>query len=160
MRTMIEQLRAVIDYSPDSGVFRWRRTLKTAIAGAEAGYITWSGHRRISVLGKRLMAHRLAWLFVHGEMPNGMIDHIDGDGANNRIANLRLATPQLNSENRRKAAADNRSGQLGVTPVGRKFKATIGSNGKTRHVGTYATAEQAHEAYLQAKRKLHQGCTI
>jgi hypothetical protein len=46
---------------------------------------------------------------------------------------------------------------LGVTPKGRRFMAQIGANGKHYCLGRYDTAQEAHEAYVRAKRVLHEG---
>ncbi len=67
---------------------------------------------------------------------------------------------RLNCENLRKARKDSRTGLLGASWAGYSFVATIQVRGKKKHLGSFATAEEAHAAYLEAKRKLHEGCTI
>jgi hypothetical protein len=89
--------------------------------------------------------------------PDGLVvDHIDGDGLNNRRANLRAVTTQQNAFNQR-AAKGNTSGFKGVTWIkqGKKWQASIKLNGKSRHLGRFATAEEAHDAYVKASAELH-----
>ena len=68
-----------------------------------------SKYLRLGILGKMYRQHRLAWLYVYGEFPNGHIDHIDHDTTNNAISNLRDVTA---SQNQRNASLrkDNKSG--------------------------------------------------
>ena len=90
-----------------------------------------------------------------------VIDHIDGDTGNNRIANLRVVTPTLNQQNRRTARRDAaNTGLLGVRSNYKKWSAVITVNGKRVYLGSYETPEAAHAVYLEAKRKLHAACTI
>jgi hypothetical protein len=64
-------------------------------------------------------------------------------------------------QNKHKARRDNKCGLLGVVAhAGGTWRARIRANGVTHHVGLYPTPEAAHEAYLEAKRRLHPGCTI
>lgn len=114
------------------------------------------------VHGRRIYAHRLAWLHITGKWPEIEIDHINGDGCDNRAENLRAATRRLNMENRRTAQRNNVIGQLGVSqcPSTGRYFARIETRGRSIHLGTYDTAEMAHGAYLGAKRLLHNGCTI
>lgn len=41
-----------------------------------------------------------------------------------------------------------------------RLRTGIGSSKKRTYLGLFDTAEEAHEAYLQAKRRMHEGCTI
>lgn len=100
-----------------------------------------------------------AWLDTL-DMPEHFIDHIDGDKSNNRLANLRDVCRSVNGQNQRKAMRDNKSGKLGVSVIGARFRALIVVDGKQRYLGTYDDAEAAHEIYLAEKRKFHAGCSI
>jgi hypothetical protein len=156
-----ERLRELLNYDPETGVFTWRVSRRaTARPGSVAGTITPKGYRNIWI-GGNYRAHRLAWLYVHGKWPDHEIDHIDGNRANNAIANLRDVTRSVNHENLRCARSDNAHGLLGVSPSkGKRWKTSITVNGKWQHLGTFKTPEEAHAAYLEAKRRLHVGCTI
>jgi hypothetical protein len=158
-----ERLRDVLDYNPETGEFRWKVTLSNrAPAGAKAGCFdkNHSGYILIRVLGRSYPAHRLAWLYVNGEMPNDDIDHINGNRADNRIANLRDVTRVVNLQNRRKGIG--RSGLIGAhwfSPAN-CWQSSIRVNGENIPLGYFKTPEAAHEAYMTAKRELHEGCTI
>lgn len=151
-----QRLRDVLLYDPETGVFRWALSRGSrAAAGAVAGWLDDKGYVRIQVDGHTCFAHRLAWLHCYGEWPDAHIDHRDGDPSNNRIDNLRAATRSQNMTNQRRAQANNKLGLLGVIRDKRKFRAQIRVNGRLRSLGSFATPEQAHEAYLAAKAHLH-----
>ena len=101
------------------------------------------------------LAHRLAWLYVHGAMPPGHIDHIDGDPTNNRIANLRLATRSENCSNSRPRPSI--SGLKGAhwRAQRKTWVCKIQKDGKRFYFGDFATAEEAHAAYVKAAAELH-----
>lgn len=162
-----ERLKELLIYNPDTGVFTWRiKPCDRIMAGAIASNVSKThGYVRIGIDGKRYMAHRLAWLYMTGKWPILEIDHKDGLRANNKWGNLREATSAVNHQNMHWPKARNKVGLLGVSPnnngTGKKpFSAFIKYGGKVRNLGNFATAQEAHEAYLVAKRKHHEGCTI
>ena len=138
-------------------MFRWKVTNKwsRASAGVVAGSLHSNGYWYIQIDGRKYLAHRLAWLITNGALPADQIDHIDGDRANNRLANLREATNAENQQNLRRAPRGSTTGLLGASPHGGGFKARIRVDGERRHLGQFDTPEQAHAAYLVAKKKLH-----
>lgn len=151
-----ERLREVLAYDPATGVFTQKvRTSIRVKVGAVAGSLHRRGYIHITIDGRRHFAHRLAWLYVTGEWPPDQIDHRNGIRDDNRVDNLRLANKALNMQNMREACADNKTGFLGVSPRRGKFRSTITVNGKQKHIGTFPTPEEAHAAYLKAKRQLH-----
>lgn len=163
----IEVWRSILDYDVNTGVFTWRAArLHRSRIGKVAGSITHWGYiaiaHRVEGYSHKVFGHRLAWAFVHGRWPTGVIDHIDGDPRNNAIANLREVDHTINGQNRRQAQSNNRtSGVLGVTLLrGGKWRAMITVNKRRTHIGCYGTIDEAHQAYLDAKRALHEGCTI
>lgn len=157
------RLKELLHYDPDTGVFTWRVNVGSrAKAGAPAGTKCESlGYYFIRIDNQRRPAHRLAFLYMEGALPVKFVDHINGDGFDNRWTNLRHATPEMNSENQRAARGDNKSTRLlGAYPNGKRYCAKITVKGKVLCLGTYDTPEEAHQAYLTAKRELHAGCTI
>lgn len=98
-----------------------------------------------------LQAHRVAWFLHYGRFPNGELDHIDGDKANNRIENLRVATRSQNTAYRGKTKR-NTSGFKGVCWHRRdkRWRASIGSKGRRLDLGSFSTPEEAFEAYKAA----------
>jgi len=148
------QLRKNFIYDPETGVF----TRIRASGGAKIGDTPRpgsEGYVRIRLCSKTYAAHRLAWLWVYGELPAGEIDHINGIKSDNRISNLRDVSHDINTANLVAPQSNNTSGYLGVTRYKKKWRAQISVNGKMRYVGLFATAEEAHQAYLAAKASHH-----
>lgn len=152
-----ERLGEVLSYEPEIGLFRWRvRTSNRVKVGAVAGRSNGNGYTRICVDGVQHYAHRLAWLAVHGEHPAGEIDHRNGDRADNRIENLRVASHAENGQNQA-LRATNTSGRHGVSwsKNHSKWVAYIVKAGKKKPLGLFECIERASEAYMAAKASLH-----
>lgn len=155
------KLHELFFYDPETGIFTRKKRAGHMPAGSMAGCID-EGYIRISIDKKMFRAHRLAWLYVYGHFPSGVIDHIDGNTSNNQIRNLRDVNNSVNAQNLKRAMKTNNStGMLGVSK--RKngtFLAQIFANGKTKYLGVFKSPHEAHQAYLNAKRAIHEGCTI
>jgi hypothetical protein len=158
-----DRLKEVLHYDPETGIFTNRVTRnQLSVAGQQAGFITKpQGYRTIGLSGRQYREHRLAWLYVHGVWPSGDIDHINGNPADNRLCNLRDGTTQDNCNNQRKTRSDNTSGLMGARLFRPgKWQASIRSNGEYMHLGTFDNPEEAHLAYMAAKRKYHPTFTL
>lgn len=155
-----EELTKLFSYDPVTGHYthlvgdkRW------GPAGRQAGSVVGNGYRMLSVKGKRYTEHRVAWFLHYGVWPQ-TLDHINGDKADNRIANLREATTAENGWNvsRRRT---NTSGYKGVSfssPSGKGngWRAEIRIGNTRVFLGDgYATPEAAHEVYKEAAAKHH-----
>src|SRR4030095_7776066 len=152
-------VRELLHYDPDTGVFTHIFPRPRVAVGTRAGsLIKTTGYRVHCVLGVNVKEHQLAWFYVNGEWPKNDIDHINGVRDDNRIVNLRDVTRAVNLQNRR--VSQGRSGFLGVRQQGHRYRAEIEANSERFHLGTFSTAEAAHEAYLIAKRLRHEGCSI
>ena len=116
-----------------------------------------TGYLRVSIDHKYYAAHRIVWLMFNGSLPD-LIDHVDGNRANNQLSNLRQATKQSNSANRN-LNANSTTGYRGVTQIGTRFRATIGFKGIRYDLGMFTTALEAHEAYeaksLELRKDFH-----
>lgn len=156
-------LKSLLNYSSDTGVFTWaKKRSPNALQGSVAGAKSRGGYIRIAIGKKLYLAHRLAWLYCYGVWPNLFIDHIDGDGLNNAISNLRECSLAENNQNQRKAKTNSASGLLGVRyrTDTEKWSASLKIDGKYFHLGCFISSDAAYSAYLDAKRKHHAFCTI
>lgn len=153
-----ERLKQVLHYNPTTGIFhRYSDMQPLSLRTNAAGYL------RVTLEGKAYYQHSLAWLYVYGSLPKGVIDHINHDAADNRIINLREVTQSENMQNQIKAMEKKNScGALGVCyRKDRKvFQANIKVADKNIFLGSFKTIEEASNSYLTAKRKFHTTCTI
>lgn len=153
-----EELRRVLLYDPLTGIFeRAVRTSNRVKVGDRAGSLGHKGYLRIQFGGRQHYAHRLAWLYMTGQWPDGQIDHVNRIKTDNRWSNLRVVDNKTNHENRCDPLLNNSVGSLGVCRNGKGFGAGIQTNGKRVWLGTFPTREEAQKAYFDAKRRLHNG---
>ena len=153
-------LRDIMDYNPLTGSFIQRKTRGGFEAGRILGFRRSDGYVQIKVNGRAFLAHRLAWLWCHGEWPlaDKDIDHINNDRSDNRIENLRLATRTQNCANG-KTRRTNKSGHPGVFYLVRKdgrsprWEASIAVAGKRRRLGFFKDKEAAIAARELAMRE-------
>ena len=138
-------------YDYQTGAFTWRVHAGNRLSNSVAGSIGKRGYSDISVDGKNYRAHRLAWLYMHGNFPIGVIDHINGIKSDNRLINLRDVTNAKNLLSWRKVSSNNTSGFLGVSKNHDGWRAEINVNVQKINLGTYATKEEASIAYVAAK---------
>ena len=172
----IRFVRDCLDYNPDTGVFTWRerprehfpsdriwRAWNARLAGKTTGFVTANSARRNFVLinldNRTFKAHRLAWLLVHGRAVPQVIDHINGNASDNRIANLRAATKSTNAMNSG-VPTNNASGVKGVFHHTKRYPETpfiayISFGGKRHHLGYFRTLEEAAEARRKAAIAFH-----
>lgn len=152
-----ELLRQELSYDPDTGEFVRRKKSKgRQPQKCNVGTISPHGYQQIRVLYTRYHAHRLAWLYVHGDWPSGYLDHINGDTLDNRMENLRVVTKAQNSANQGKQCR-NTSGHKGVYWDKNRGKWTvqIGVNRRYKYLGRYDTVEEAAQAYAKGAALLH-----
>jgi hypothetical protein len=140
-----EDLRKELTYDPETGIFEWfvfHRRIGGSLRADFGGYK--NGRRAIQINRQRLQANRAAWIYMHGEIPAGyVIDHIDGDPANNRFSNLRCITQKENAQNRRRRGTG-MSGVTGVIPTKNGTWRVHGrKDGKVTFAGTFKTKRQA-----------------
>lgn len=124
-------------------------------ANRKAGAASKTGHIEIKINGKCYKAARIIWAMQTGQFALGVVDHIDGDPTNNRMSNLRLATPAQNARNRTHKST-NSSGVTGVTwhPQQHKWWARVTLNGKTHSLGLHKSIDDAAAIVYKAKRQM------
>jgi len=138
-------LRSIFRYDKEEGKLYWKISRSKCIKeGDEAGMLTGAGYRRVYISDRLYMVYRVIWLMYHGEVPKGQIDHINGVRNDNHIDNLRVVS---HSENQRNASIrkDNNTGTTGVfrSSRGSSFEVRISVEGKQKHIGTFASLEEA-----------------
>ena len=144
-------------YDKTTGNFTWiKSTCNKIKPGMVAGSQRKDGYVEIRLNGELMLAHRMVWLYLNGEMPSLKTDHINGVRNDNRLCNLRLATDVENATNV-KTHADNISGLKGVSFDKRygKWIARICHKGKKTWLGHFSSPEDAHAAYCEAAAKYH-----
>lgn len=169
-----EQLRQLLDYDPETGAMTWRArrpdtfpegkmtrehnaSAWNAQHAGKAAFLTKSGNGYLQgfVFNRKLFAHRVAWAMHYGKWPKQQIDHINGNGLDNRITNLRDVDNAENRKNQKRNSA-NTSGVMGVgpRPNGRRWRAEIKIGGKRLQLGTFDTFEEAVAARKSAEARL------
>ena len=159
----VEQVRERLNYDSETGVFTWRMNRGSrARLGSVVGSDDMHGYKTVRLGNRSYKLHRLAWLHTHGIWPTGDIDHINGVRTDNRIMNLRDVSRKVNLQNQRKAPNNKSTGVLGVyiDKYRRRYYSTISVNNKSVGLGSFDTIQEAQEAYVAAKRKLHEGCML
>jgi len=152
-----DRLKECLDYDPSTGVFRLKihRHGTTREIGDVVGSMTVGGYVETCVDQHTLGLHRLAFLYMTGEIPSGHIDHKNRDKTDNRWENLRAVSAAQNAQNIISPRKDNTCGFRGVYRYGNKFRAKINLNGKQIHLGTFINLQDAANAYIAAKPKYH-----
>jgi hypothetical protein len=158
---MVEQskLHELFLYDKETGNLYNKFTRNSrALKGAKAGYlVSYKGnknnqsplqYRYVRIDRKSYRMHRLIWIYVYGYIPENMdIDHVNGNGTDNRLENLRLVSRQENAKNR-KITQNIKQGVFGVSfyePLN-KWRAMIKNNGKLEHIGYFEDKEEAIQA--------------
>lgn len=139
-----ERLTELLYYNQDTGDFTWKFSRVGVRAGSRAGGKNYAGYVIIRLDDKLYYAHRLAFLYVVGYMPEYDVDHLDGNPCNNKWGNLRHASRMCNLQNR-KVSTTNRSGFPGVSQdkTGGAYRAGITLEGRNLNLGRYPTALEA-----------------
>lgn len=151
----IQELRDRFTYNENTGSLVYRKTCGSLRVGTEAGHVyrekkTINGlyYVKVIVQGQSLLAHRICWAHYHGEWPDGQLDHINRDGTDNSINNLRLSTASQNQWNTSRSLA-NTSGFKGVTKskTRGRWMARIRQYNKLIQIGTFASKQEAAHEY-------------
>lgn len=166
----VEYLRQLFDFDPATGALWWKhrgpetfdsdtpvrivRNWNARFAGKPAfTTITKRGYRAGAINNLHYYGHVILWVLVHGKWPEGEIDHINGDKADNRIENLREVSRSGNSRNLPRFSS-NTSGHTGVTWVKNvaKWGARIRVLDNTHYLGLYRCVTAAAVARKRAER--------
>lgn len=149
-------VRDLLNYDQKTGVFTWKVDVaKNRKVGQVAGSLSTQGYVVLTIGRKTYKAHRIAWLYVYGEWPSSILDHVNQCRNDNRIANLRLADAVLNGKNRKP-----NKGRVGATGASfvksrNRWIASIMVDKKRLHLGSFVNQADAVTAYAAAKEKFH-----
>ncbi|TIN80725.1 HNH endonuclease [Mesorhizobium sp.] len=165
-------LQALLTYDPLTGELTWRPRPSTFFENGK-GYgervaASWNnkfagkpafntptntGHLKGRLFRTEYLAHRVIWKLVHGEEPD-QIDHDNGDGANNRLKNLK-SVPHVENQHNMKRSIRNKSGVVGVCWVSkeRRWLASIHVGRKNIALGYFKDFGGAVSARLDAERE-------
>lgn len=153
----METVKNYVNYNPDTGKLTWVKSpSRRAKVGQEISSVDAYGYLVATFRKKRWKAHRLAWYLYYGEEPEGDIDHINGDRADNRLCNLRVATRADNLRNM-KVSGLGSSKFKGVSwskCVG-KWTAQITLGNKKKHLGCFESEVDAARTYDEAAKELY-----
>lgn len=156
--------RELLHYDPETGdVTRKVALCNTVKVGDKVGGLVGTGYLMAWCDGRLYLVHRLIFLLQTGEWPVHTVDHINAVRTDNRWSNLRDVPQGMNNQNRKNRNKKTHSHlPLGVTLVAnsRKFASGIMVNRKRIFLGHFDTADEAHSAYVKAKRLHHPGGTL
>ena len=158
-----EYLKSRLDYNPETGIYTWKyrngntkedKTFNARFAGKEAGSKNRKGYLMIKIDGNKHHAHKIAYLFMTGKLPENQIDHINGNRSDNRWENLRAATNEENQKNR-KIGKSNTSGVMRVNWNKRQNKwcVRINVNKKRINLGVFENFNEAVKVRKEAEVK-------
>jgi hypothetical protein len=155
-----KRLKEVLHYDPETGIFTWIKPSanRLSVGDVAGGVITFphnnKSYHHIRVDKVLYKSHRLAWVYVHGDIDDSLqIDHINNDGTDNRLVNLRLVTGAENVKNKRKYK-NNKSGHTGVYSRYGKWVAQISCGRKKMQIGIYESIDEAIKARLEKQKEL------
>jgi hypothetical protein len=151
-----DELKTCLIYNPDTGEFFHKRTNGPTKSGMRAGTINGQGYRQISVQGVIMTAGRLAWLYVHGQIPPEDIDHINRNRADDRLVNLRILSRRENVQNT-KVPSSNTTGTKGVSRCSRskRWISSITFDGVVYRLGRFVNIADAVQMREGAEKLLH-----
>jgi hypothetical protein len=149
------QLREILEYQPETGLFFWKKKRNGISVGQLAGGKDRDGYIRIRIDNVKYAAHRLAWMYIHNDFPKNFIDHINGIKIDNRICNIRDVTRSENMQNLFKPQGRNIYIGVYKNQNANTWYSKIEINGKQIRLGTFKTPEEANIAYKKAKLIYH-----
>ena len=153
------EARRLFDYDWVTGELTWAVRKVRAAPGSRAGTPQTDGYWQVGIDRVKHVVHRVVWLWWYGQWPQQFIDHINGDKGDNRLENLRDVTASVNGQNQKTRGRATTTGLLGAFYCARKdvYRSSISVGPRRIELGTFETAEAAHAAYIEAKKRFHPG---
>tara|TARA_R110000796_G_C14254252_1_gene399027 strand:- start:2 stop:469 length:468 start_codon:yes stop_codon:yes gene_type:complete len=143
----LQRISELFRYDEETGNLYWKidRGQRGKI-NTVAGHLGPYGYVLVGFDNKLYRAHRIIYALAYAQSPLKDIDHIDGDRSNNRLINLREVSRSVNLQNNK---------SRGTAVFRDRWQAGIRVNSKRKHLGHFDTEEEAHQAYLAAKKIYH-----
>lgn len=164
----LDYLRQCLRYDAHTGKLFWlqrpewmfessrvARTVNTRHAGKEAFTTVHRTGRLVgTIMGKQILAHRVAYYLGTGEHPSLFVDHINGDPLDNRLFNLRLVNRSENARNRKRTSELWKGDYFGVRQSSKnRWRASIRVDGEVIEIGSFPSVEEAIKARKGAELK-------
>lgn len=150
------ELKSLFEYDENTGLFKRIKNIGNAKIGEIAGTITNKGYVRIRVNINRYLAHRLVWLYIHGNFPKNQIDHINGNRADNRLCNLRECSPYENQWNRKiRDFSESKIKGVKRNKKTNSWEVQITFNKKRLYLGSFKNLDDAKLVIEKARLKYH-----
>lgn len=154
----VEEARRILCYDKNSGSLTWKvRVANCVHIGDTVGWVCSNGSKnyfKVEIKGINYRVHRLIWFITTGKWPNPEVDHVNGNGCDNRWDNLREVSHPENGKNQRQRA-DNTSGRTGVHWSNKlqKWVAQITYHGVNNYLGCFTNIEDAISVRVEAETK-------
>jgi hypothetical protein len=142
----LQRICELLRYDEETGNLYWKASRGGVLIGDIAGNLDRKGYIGVRIDGNRYLAHRIIYASNYLKSSVGCIDHIDGNPSNNRLSNLREVSGSVNQQNNK---------ARGTHQAGGRWVAQIKINSKSKNLGSFDTEEEAHQAYLAAKKIYH-----
>ena len=151
---LLEKTKQILNYNPETGDFTYIQKRKRMNIGDKAGALNKAGYIQLNLFGKVYAAHRVAFLYMIGSWPVGVVDHKDTNTSNNKWSNLRDVTKTVNNRNKN-IQKNNKSGVTGVSWNTRekRWVATICVESKSLCLGYFKFFEDAVLARMTAEKE-------
>lgn len=152
-----KELKYYLTYDENTGNFYRNVSNNTRhLVGEIAGWLSKEGYKKLSLLGKTYSQHRLAWLYTYGEFPKQVIDHINGNPADNRIVNLRECTRNQNNYNcKLRKDSSSKIKNVKWNKFHKKWQVAIRVDKKEKHMGYFDDEELAELVAIEARERYH-----
>jgi hypothetical protein len=161
-QNIIDYANEFLEYNKETGLFLWKKKPRMVNRpskcnpGMEAGSLHRSGYKTMTIKGRHVQLHRLAWILCNGHIATEMIDHINGIRHDNRLCNLRLATRSQNLHNSNaKKCSTTKIKNVQWESYSKKWRVRVRVNGTRHHVGRFEDINEAVKAASDFMRQHH-----
>ena len=150
-----KELKELLHYNPETGAFTWRvsRTNRIKVGDVAGNTHKNTGYLQIRLSNKLYQGHRLAWLYMTGEWPRNLIDHVNLVTSDNRWSNLRPASKMENQRNAKPRGVSSKYKGINLRKDNDLWRARISVGNKRIDLGSFECEHEAALVYNQAAIK-------